>query len=443
VSSPIPESKAVNLAGASVPATGLLPSSISHFHLNVAAVVLALVTLKGSLQFRPGDGLFALVFGGIVLMLVITIGEVVLRRGASPQGTGLATVSVRPGSLTETLQRTLGLFVTLAACGVLYWLFPEYRDPFYDPFWRYLRFLAPFVVLLAPLYFHVIGQRQIEREDDYLQIGRFVWTMGRGRINPRSMQLHAAGWLVKAFFLPLMVADFPGQLVALAQSWDHFALDRGAIFHLGFNLTYTVDVLIAVVGYTMTLRVLGTQLRSVDLTLLGWAVTIFCYRPFFSRLVAPAYLNFQASNNWETALSGYPLLAGIWLLLISGTFIVHLATQASFGLRFSNLTNRGIITNGPYRFTKHPGYIAKNVGWWLTFVPFIPVAEWTDALRLCCMMLLLNGLYYLRAKTEERHLMRDPTYVAYAAWIDEHGVFRAWWRRPLARMADKVEAGAI
>lgn len=29
-----------------------------------------------------------------------------------------------------------------------------------------------------------------------------------------------------------------------------------------------------------------------------------------------------------------------------------------FGGRFSNLTHRGIITNGPYPWTKHPAYRA-------------------------------------------------------------------------------------
>jgi hypothetical protein len=40
---------------------------------------------------------------------------------------------------------------------------------------------------------------------------------------------------------------------------------------------------------------------------------------------------------------------------------------------------------------------------------------------LCC----LNLIYFLRAKTEERHLSLDPVYVQYAGWIDEHGALRA------------------
>jgi hypothetical protein len=47
-----------------------------------------------------------------------------------------------------------------------------------------------------------------------------------------------------------------------------------------------------------------------------------------------------------------------------------------------------------------------------------------EALRHCLLLLAVNGIYVLRAWTEERHLSRDPEYVAYARWIDENGLFR-------------------
>jgi hypothetical protein len=40
------------------------------------------------------------------------------------------------------------------------------------------------------------------------------------------------------------------------------------------------------------------------------------------------------------------------------------------------------------------------------------------------LLLGLNGIYWLRAWTEERHLGRDPEYRRYAAWIAQHGLFR-------------------
>ena len=51
-----------------------------------------------------------------------------------------------------------------------------------------------------------------------------------------------------------------------------------------------------------------------------------------------------------------------------------------------------------------------------------------EIVRHCLLLLGLNLIYALRAKTEERHMSNDPDYVVYANWIDEHGIFR-WIRR--------------
>ena len=95
----------------------------------------------------------------------------------------------------------------------------------------------------------------------------------------------------------------------------------------------------------------------------------------------------------------------------------------AFGIRFSNLTNRGILTNGPFKFTKHPAYISKNISWWLIFMPFIVAPEFDDKLRLSLLLILQNVIYFLRARTEEKHLSNDPDYVLYAQYIEQHGVF--------------------
>jgi hypothetical protein len=34
----------------------------------------------------------------------------------------------------------------------------------------------------------------------------------------------------------------------------------------------------------------------------------------------------------------------------------------------------------------------------------------------------VNLIYYLRAKTEERHLQQDQAYKAYLAWIERNGI---------------------
>jgi hypothetical protein len=45
--------------------------------------------------------------------------------------------------------------------------------------------------------------------------------------------------------------------------------------------------------------------------------------------------------------------------------------------------------------------------------------------RFCIALALINVIYFLRARTEERHLSADPKYVEYALWMNDHGTF-AW-----------------
>ena len=56
-------------------------------------------------------------------------------------------------------------------------------------------------------------------------------------------------------------------------------------------------------------------------------------------------------------------------------------------------------------------------------MPFLPAHGWEEAVRQSLMLLIVNMLYFLRARTEERHLSRDPDYVRYACWMNAHGMF--------------------
>lgn len=95
----------------------------------------------------------------------------------------------------------------------------------------------------------------------------------------------------------------------------------------------------------------------------------------------------------------------------------------SFGTRFSNLTNRGIVVHGPYRFLKHPAYVAKNLSWWLISIPFVAHGSIQENARACLLLGVMNLVYYLRAKTEERHLRADPAYRIYVRWIGRFSPF--------------------
>jgi protein-S-isoprenylcysteine O-methyltransferase Ste14 len=156
--------------------------------------------------------------------------------------------------------------------------------------------------------------------------------------------------------------------------------------------------------------------------------------PFWGKLFSPLYLHYDGPG-FESWLSGVPTARWVCAAVILALEIIYLLATFAFGVRFSNLTNRGILTNGPYRFTKHPAYIAKNMSWWMITLPFIPTHGWVEAVKWSCGLAGVSTIYFLRAKTEERHLSKDPAYVEYALWMRENGWLRFFDRVPLVRHA--------
>src|SRR3546814_7064737 len=112
---------------------------------------------------------------------------------------------------------------------------------------------------------------------------------------------------------------------------------------------------------------------------------------------------------WTRGHEALQWLLGGWLVLL--TAIYAWATVA-FGLRFSNLTHRGILTHGPYALSRHPAYLAKNLFWWCATLPFLTTGSLVDAARNTLILAAVSGVYYWRAKPEEKHLKADPDYVA-------------------------------
>jgi steroid 5-alpha reductase family enzyme len=135
---------------------------------------------------------------------------------------------------------------------------------------------------------------------------------------------------------------------------------------------------------------------------------------------------------------GHTALLWAWgALLVFLTAIYSWATVA-FGLRFSNLTYRGVLTNGPYAFTRHPAYVSKNLFWWCATMPFIATSgSMVDAVRNTALLALVSLVYYWRAKTEEKHLLgEDPKYAAYSAWM----LRNAWITRSLSKLGQALFA---
>jgi protein-S-isoprenylcysteine O-methyltransferase Ste14 len=359
---------------------------------------------------------------GVVPIILLDIFVLRVHRRAS---TGLDWNKPQTSDIGRCATKLLGLGLTVGLIGLAYWAFPEYRGDFYNPFYNVLRrFWAPLVVL-SVVYVWIVDGQMVNPRDAYWQLGRCV-LLRFSDAKKDDIANHFRGWLVKGFYLPLFIVYNQNQLNGLI-NWnlDSFQWTNLRLYDFLNDFVYGLDVLYATVGYCLSFRVIDTQLRTAEPTMLGWVVALECYAPFWPGLFQRVYLHYEGPG-FGNVFHDNITLRWVWVGLILSCDLVYVLATFAFGVRFSNLTHRGILTNGPYRFTKHPAYIAKNISWWLITLPCIPLAMTThgatEAIRNSILLGGVNMIYFLRAKTEERHLSRDPTYVEYALWMNEHGL---------------------
>ena len=356
--------------------------------------------------------------------------------------TGLSWTALPAPDFGRLGTKLLGLIGTLGAVAGGYWILPEYHAAFYEPFWQLLGFLGPWALAAAIPYFAIVDRRMREPRDAYWHVGRLL--IGRfGDADWAALGEHARGWIIKGFFLPLMFVYLSDAITDLqAMEVLHAEVTFTRLYDFGWALAFAVDLVFAAAGYVLTFRLIDAHLRSTEPTLFGWGVAIVCYEPFWS-LASSQYLQYDDNLYWGLWLSGFPLLHAMWGTAILFLVGVYAWATVMFGCRFSNLTHRGILTNGPYRYTKHPAYIAKNLSWWLISIPFLSTDGAGEAIRNCLLLLAVNLLYWARARTEENHLSWDPTYRAYAQWMNEHGMFR-WVGRaiPALRYVPPLSRGS-
>lgn len=394
------------------------PGSASSPWTGAAGVFAALASTVLLRDWAEAAYLKTLAVLGLSAAAMLAVDFFVYRIHLNPT-TGLARQPVRPFDLLRFSHKLAGFWITIGTIAALYAVLPEYGNAFYQPFKDAAFYLLPGLVVASPFYIAYVDRRQRDPLDAYAQLPLFL--AGRHQANRTALAAHARSWLVKAFFLPLMFVYANNGLNALWAAPLLPQLDFQHVFTRLIELLYLLDVLLAAITYTLTLRVIDTHIRSTEPTIGGWAICLICYRPFVE--AQGRYVQYELDNlNWETVLAPYPWAYALWGSAILLLVFIYVWSTAAFGLRFSNLTHRGIITSGPYRWVKHPAYLAKNLSWWLIAVPFIAGAGWVTAAQSCLLLGAANLVYYLRARTEERHLDADPVYRDYQAFIAEHGL---------------------
>lgn len=333
-------------------------------------------------------------------------------------------------NIERTMIKLLGFYATAAVVALFYWMFPEYKNQFYHRYFYLIKQALAFILIGAIPYIALVDNYMKNPKDSYWHLGMFL--TGKTKYLDKTLfKNHFLGWLVKAFFLPLMLTFFFDKVPYYRNiNVGHVFNSAKDFYDFFFTTFYAVDLLYAATGYLLTFRIFDSHIRSAEPTFLGWFVALECYRPFWG-FSSSKYLAYGSNREWGSFFWDYPIIYTIWAVMILAGIFVYVWATTAFGIRFSNLTHRGILTNGPFRYTKHPAYVSKNVSWWLISMPFLFSADFADGLR---RSLLLGGvtlIYIIRARTEEAHLSRDPVYVEYSNYINEHGIFakmKRFWK---------------
>ncbi|MGH6893725.1 MAG: isoprenylcysteine carboxylmethyltransferase family protein, partial [Dongiaceae bacterium] len=333
--------------------------------------------------------------------------------------------------------KLVGLWTTWVVIFGAYAVLTFYGAPRYDFYFAVLVWFAPALFLLSVPYVFLVDRYMTEPRDGLWHMGR--WTAGGWRsVDVEKLKDHARSWTIKAFFLAFMVSILPGTIATITRaSLEKVLADPVAFTALAVSAMFLFDVCFGTVGYITTLRPLDSHIRSANPFLAAWVAALICYPPFVVMGDGAALDYRPGTLQWSVWFAGSNLLLAVWGgLLIILTAIYAWATVI-FGIRFSNLTHRGILTNGPYRYFKHPAYLSKNLFWWMSYLPFLSTEGPWEAVRNSVLLLIVNVVYYIRAKTEERHLDQDPDYLVYSAWIAEHGLLARLHRRVFRSMSEQ------
>ncbi len=368
------------------------------------------------------DGPYAALVNLMACALPMILWSLFVERTYRSAATGISRLDRRPwrDTLDVSLTKLAGLWATWGLIALVYAVERVYWSGLFAFSMWCLGWAAPVLVLLSIPYVIWLDRRLVEPRDGAWHLG--AWLTNQEGAQSEVIYDHLRCWAVKGFFLAYMLAGLPAGFGAFVRADAGVALrDPVMLAQWLIAFMFLVDMVFATVGYILTFRLLNAHIRSANPFAGAWVAALICYPPFIL-MNAGGPLDYRpGTRDWTWWLQGHPLLvAGMsaTLVFLSG---IYAWSTVAFGLRFSNLTNRGILTSGPYAWSRHPAYLSKNLFWWLSTIPILTTGTLVDAARATLLLGAIGGVYWWRAKTEEAHLKLDEVYLTYDRWIAEHG----------------------
>ncbi|THD37291.1 MAG: DUF1295 domain-containing protein [Sphingomonas sp.] len=347
--------------------------------------------------------------------------------------TGIDWSNARPWreTIDVSITKLAGLWLTWGAIAAIYMVGRFYWvGGFAFSMWCFM-WLAPVLFVVSIPYTLWLDRRMVEPKDGCWSLG--AWLMGLNEpIDREAIYNHLKSWGVKAFFTAFMLAIVPPGFGDFIRGDISGVLDNPVVLaNWLITFMFVIDVAFATAGYLLAMKPLDSHIRTANPYAAGWMAALICYPPFVL-MGDGGPLDYHpgtfGEDGWWNWFAGYPVLLGVIGAVLVGLTGIYAWATVTFGYRFSNLTHRGILTNGPYAWSRHPAYLSKNLFWMISTVPFLTTGSWVDAVRATALMGIVAGVYYWRARTEERHLRTDPAYEEYYQWMERNGVVPRFFR---------------
>lgn len=195
--------------------------------------------------------------------------------------------------------------------------------------------------------------------------------------------------------------------VGILPGIGQFIIDTGDMW---LKFIMGISMIVYAISYLTELDIFKNKIKSVDTTPLGVLSCIACYYP----ITLLTYKFIEVTPDSLLPVDNQVILVILNLLIILVNFLALIAILR-LGTKVGNLTNRGIVTGFPYNIIRHPEYTMQICYIILTTIPLMITMQYSIISKVLMVIatLIWIYIYYLRAITEERHLIKDPEYQKY------------------------------